>query len=179
MTVWLTDTEHMTLTALLDEIIPGDDHSPGAGAAGGADYIDQLLGAFTFDPPRIWAGGPFSGRNGGEARFDQWLSLGRVEEVAWRTRLEGSSGIAEREFNGPVIGWQSMYRGGLATYAATGSIDALDTAFRELIFTHACEALYGDPVYGGNRDTVGWRAIGHEGDTQPRGFTDAQVEGRS
>ena len=33
---------------------------------------------------------------------------------------------------------------------------------------HACEATYGDPVYGGNRDGAGWRAIGFDGDVLTR-----------
>ena len=35
--------------------------------------------------------------------------------------------------------------------------------------------MYGAPEYGGNRDGVGWAAIGREGDVQPRGFSDAEV----
>ena len=57
-------------------------------------------------------------------------------------------------------------------------IEATDPESRELAFVHACESLYGDPVYGGNRDGAGWVAIGFAGDVQPRGWTDAEVEGR-
>ena len=35
--------------------------------------------------------------------------------------------------------------------------------------------MYGDPVYGGNRDLAGWQAIGFAGDVQPRGYTDDEV----
>jgi hypothetical protein len=35
--------------------------------------------------------------------------------------------------------------------------------------------MYGAPEYGGNRDGSGWRAIGFDGDVQPRGWTDAEV----
>ncbi len=187
MTVWLTEGEHRTLTALHDRLVPGDGVSPGAGDAGGADYVDQLLAAFTFDPPRIWAGGPFSGRHGGQPGFERWLELGAVEELAWRTRVEGSQGRPERELNGPVVGWQEQYRRGLASLGddfaqvPAGEQDrriALAPAgFVELAFTHACESLYGDPVYGGNRDGSGWAAIGFAGDVQPRGWTDAEVTG--
>jgi len=163
--------------------------SPGAGEAGGADYLDQLLGAFTFDPPRIWAGGPFSGRHGGEARFDQWIRLGSLEELAWRMRIEGSQDQPEREFNGPVVGWQQRYRDAFAVLGddfadvdgdeRTARFDATDAEFHEIAFTHACESLYGDPIYGGNRDGAGWTAIGFAGDVQPQGWTDAEVEGRA
>lgn len=188
MPAWLTDTEHATVTALFDVLVPPDGVSPGAGEAGGADYLDQLLGAFTFDPPRIWAGGPFSGRHGGEPGFDRWIPLGALEELAWRIRIEGSQGLPEREFNGPAVGWQEQYRTALAALGedfATLDRDeqqervaALAPDIRELAFTHACESLYGDPVYGGNRDGAGWVAVGFAGDVQPRGWTDAEVEGR-
>jgi hypothetical protein len=186
--VWLSPSEHRTVAALLDLLVPPDGTSPGAGEAGGADYVDQLLGAFTFDPPRIWAGGPFSGRHGGEPGFDRWLALGALEELAWRIRIEGSRGRPDREFNGPVTGWQERYRAALAVLGddfadadpavQTTRLDATSDEFRELAFTHACESLYGDPVYGGNRDGAGWTAIGFAGDVQPRGWTDAEVEGR-
>jgi len=160
---------------------------PGAAEAGVADYVDGLLGAFLVDPPRIWAGGPFSGRHGGEAGFDEFLPLGRVEELAWRTRIEGSQGIPEREWNGPVVGLQERYAAGLAALGADfAEVDAeeqdrrLDAEpdFRRLLHEHACEGRYGDPVYGGNRGGGGWAAIGFPGDVQPRGWTDAEVTGR-
>lgn len=186
--VWLSEAEHRTIAALLDLLIPPDGASPGAGQAGGADYVDQLLGAFTFDPPRIWAGGPFSGRHGGEPAFDRWIPLGALEELAWRIRIEGSQGLPAREFNGSVTGWQEQYREALAIlgddFAALdpdeqrSRLRITDPAFGELAFSHACESLYGDPVYGGNRGGAGWAAIGFAGDVQPRGWTDAEVEGR-
>jgi Gluconate 2-dehydrogenase subunit 3 len=184
--IWLTADEHRTLGAVLDRVLPGDGVCPGAGEMGGADYVDLLLGAFAFDPPRLFAGGPFSGRQGGEAGFERWLEIGALEELAWRIRIEGSQGRAEREFNGPMIGWQERYRHGLAALGvdfADADADeqkqrmheAIDSEFRELLFEHACEALYGDPVYGGNRQGQAWSAIAFDGDVQPRGWTDQEV----
>lgn len=182
--VWLTTEEHARLEALLDHLVPADPPTPGAGEAGGARYVDRLLGAFSVDPPRIWAGGPFSGRHGGEASFDRWLELGPVEILAWRIRIEGSRGVLEREFNGPVTGWQEIYRSGLA--ALGDDFVDLDAparsarlhhqpALARLAFTHACESLYGDPIYGGNRGGAAWAAIGFAGDVQPLGWSDREV----
>ena len=185
--VFLTADEHRVLTSACDRLIPPLDTHPGAAVLGVADYIDTLLGAFTFNPPRVWCGGPYSGRAGGDASFDQFMALSRVEELAWRTRIEGSQGIAEREFNGPVVGWQAQYRAGLATLGADfpdqpGDVqDArleADPTLKALMYRHACEGAYGAPEYGGNRDTAGWRAIQFEGDVQPRGYTDQEVSGR-
>ncbi len=186
MPVFFTDAEYAVVAAACERLIPADPQlgAPGATRAGVADYIDQLLGAFSFDPPRIWAGGPFSGRRGGEARFEAFLELSPLEELAWRIRIEGSRGIPEREFNGPVIGLQERYRAGLEALGADfascdgpeqdARLDAVPE-FKALLYEHACEGLYGDPVYGGNRDQVGWRFIAFPGDAQPRGYTDTEV----
>src|SRR6478609_6670461 len=95
---FLDSHEHAVVEAAADRLIPPLDAHPGGAALGVADYIDRLLGAFTFDPPLIYAGGPFSGRFGGEASFAEFLPLSRHEELAWRTRIEGSRGIVDREF---------------------------------------------------------------------------------
>jgi hypothetical protein len=189
MPAFFTDSELRVIASACDRLIPPDDEgAPGAAAAGVADYIDTLLGAFTFDPPRIFAGGPFSGRHGGTTSFDDWTPLGPMEELAWRTRIEGSQERAEREFNGPVVGWQERYRHGLVALGTDfAEVDSREQdarlrgapdGFKDLMYLHACEGMYGDPVYGGNRGGIGWQAIDVVGDIQPRGYTDLEVEQR-
>jgi hypothetical protein len=182
--VWLSDHEYATLRAACAQMMPSDQGGPGAEEGGVADYIDGFLGAFTFDPPRIWAGGPFSGRHGGEASFSRFHRLSRLDELAWRMRIEGSQGMAEREFNGPVIGLQQRYREGLAALGEDFvEVDGkeqrrrlrADERFCALLWDHCCEGMYGAPEYGGNRNGVGWAYIDYEGDVQPRGYSDAEV----
>jgi hypothetical protein len=185
---FLTEHEHAVVDAAADRLIPPSGPHPGGAALGVADYVDRLLGAFTFDPPLIFAGGPFSGRAGGTASFADFLPLSRHEELAWRTRIEGSRGLAEREFNGPVRGWQEIYREGIAALGADFTVVAGDeqdrrlTELRELrrlLYEHACEGAYGPPEYGGNCDQAGWHAIEFPGDSQPRGYTDDEVSRRA
>lgn len=182
---WFSDDEREVLEAACDRLVPGDG-SPGAVEAGAVDYIEGLLGAFLVDPPRIWAGGPTSGRHGGKAGFSEFHRLSRIDEIAWRTRIEGSLGIAEREFNGPVVGLQQLYREGLAQLGpdfTSISPEERDErlrgaeSFTAVLYEHCCEGMYGAPEYGGNPDVVGWRAIDYPGDVQPRGWTDAEVSG--
>ncbi len=184
MPVWLSEQEYAVLSAACDRMIPPSDAGPGAAAAGVPDYIDGLLGAFLSDPPRIWAGGPTSGRFGGAPAFTTFLRLTPLDELAWRMRIEGSCGRPEREFNGPVIGYQQRYREGLAALGADfvtleptdqeARLRSLDE-FADLLYGHVCEGMYGAPEYGGNRDLAGWSSIGFDGDVQPRGWTDAEV----
>ena len=186
MPAWLTADQYAVVEAAAERLIPAHAGHPGARALGVADYVDGLLGAFSSDPPRIWAGGPYSGRAGGDPSFGQFLPLSALEERAWRARIEGSRGLPEREFNGPVTGWQEEYRRGIdalgADFVALSPSDQdarLDAApeFKALLYQHACEGAYGAPEYGGNRGTAGWRAIEFPGDVQPRGYTDEEVSG--
>jgi hypothetical protein len=186
MPVWFTDPEYATLRAACSQMMPSDQGTPGAEEAGVANYIDTLLGAFTFDPPRIWAGGPFSGRMGGDAQFATFHRLTRLDELAWRMRIEGSQGQSEREFNGPVIGLQEHYRKGLDALGEDFTqVDGKeqrrrlrnDEEFRLLLYGHCCEGMYGPPEYGGNKDGIGWASLGRAGDVQPRGYSDAEVSG--
>jgi hypothetical protein len=189
----LEAADFATLAALFDALVPGDPASPGATETHAAWYLDQLLGAFSVTPPRIFAGGPYSGRHGGRDGFSQFLPLTRVEELRWRTWLEGSQGLPEREWNGPVVGLADRYRTGLAALDALaeqrqdrrfaacshderrGMLIAASPTFVTMAYEHAVEGTYGDPVYGGNAGQAGWRAIDFEGDRQPVGYTARQL----
>jgi hypothetical protein len=183
MPKFFSDAELRIIEAASGRLIPTDE-DPGAIEAGVADYIDGFLGAFATDPPRIWAGGAFSGRMGGAATFANFHRLNAIDELAWRTRIEGSQGIPEREWNGPVVGLQERYREGLTALGADfADVDGDEQdrrlraagEFTTLLYEHACEGMYGPPEYGGNRDLVGWRYIDFAGDTQPRGYSDEEV----
>ena len=190
---WLTPERYAMLLAVFDAMIPGDATSPGATETRAAWYVDQLLGAFLVDPPRIYAGGPFSGRHGGLDGFSHWQPLTRVENLRWRTYLEGSQGKPEREWNGPVPGLQAQYNAGLDAMdtaakttlgkglaeldvdAVAGLLDSGDQDFVNQLYTHAVEGMYSDPVYGGNYQQKGWKLIDYEGDRQPIGYTARQM----
>ncbi|MBI5528963.1 MAG: gluconate 2-dehydrogenase subunit 3 family protein [Deltaproteobacteria bacterium] len=185
--------EFAVLAALFDALIPGDDASPGATQCHAAWYLDQLLGAFNVNPPRIYAGGPYSGRHGGLNNFKDFIPLSRVETIRWRTYIEGSNGIPEREFNGPVKGLRAKYeeifdaltKAAKQAFKQKFTICTLDqrrevlTNFdqdrRQMGYGHAVEGTYGDPVYGGNFEMKGWKVIDYEGDRQPKGFTPRQL----
>ena len=194
---FLTTHELRTLTALTDRLLPGppEDPTPGAVQAGVPNAIDLLLGAFNIDPPLILAGGPFSNRAGSERDdFAKFIRLDRQAALGWRIRLEGSKGIKEREFAGPVKGLQQVYREGLSLLdelarkaAKADFADAPVSVQKQILgdsrlqtflgaaMSNTLEAMYGPPEYGGNRNRVGWTSNGWAGDNQPRGFTPAQV----
>ncbi|MGH9296092.1 MAG: gluconate 2-dehydrogenase subunit 3 family protein [Acidimicrobiales bacterium] len=154
---------------------PAEAGHPGAREANVTRYIDWMLGALTLSPAKIFAGGPFSNRAGfptdDMARF---IGLSPAASHAWSRRLSG---------------WKTAYRRGVRDLdkAARGSFLAASTGRRDdvlasdpggfttLLFSHAIEAMYSNPEYGGNAALSGWKEIGFPGDVQPRGYSAAQV----
>ena len=197
---FLTAHELDTLRAVTARFVPGppDDPDPGALEAGVAEAIDLLLAAFTLDPPLIHAGGPFSDRAGAtHDDFADFVPLDAHAALGWRIRLEGSQGLPEREFAGPVTGLQEIYRSGLA-HLDERSQQAFGVDFKDApgpaqdlllsdqtdgdlqtfvgaALANTLEGMYGPPEYGGNRSLVGWGYTRWPGDLQPRGSTDAEV----
>lgn len=193
---FLNGHELDTLRAAADRLLPGppEDPDPGAVQARCPEAIDALLGAFSFDPPLIHGGGPWSDRSSGKIdHMARFVALDSVAELGWRIRLEGSRGIPERSFSGPVTGLQDQYRSGLAmvdAMAQPGQADFVsaphtvqetilraDAAadFTSQVLADTLDAMYGPPEYGGNAGLAGWKATRWPGDVQPRGYAPQQV----
>jgi hypothetical protein len=204
---FLTSAEIVALEAAANVVLPGE-LGTSAADLGVAAYVDRLLSAFDDDPPSIWGGGPYSGRHPfagdgtGEPSdrfpdhaFQRSIPLDPARELAWRIRLFGSAETPGGAFNdpvlGPVVGWRTLYRRGLAALdegagrrgamrfadldvdgrtAVLGQVRRADEAFGEVFVAHVVEAAYGPPEYGGNRDLAGWRAASFDGDSMPLGY---------
>jgi hypothetical protein len=154
---------------------PEEAGHPGAREANVVRYIDTMLGALSLSPQDVFAGGPFSNRDGGRtddmARF---IGLGPAEAFAWKSRLAGWRAAYARGI--PAL---DRAAGGDFTAASDDRKDAAllkdPAAFTTLLFGHTIEAMYSPPEYGGNAGLVGWKDIDFPGDVQPRGFTAAEV----
>jgi hypothetical protein len=143
---FFTKSERATLGALVDRILPPDD-VPGAKSLGVATYVERFLTALDRKRARLFAGGPFSGRNpfpdaaaGAPARkrpknaFKKFLPPGRLQELFWRGELFGTAGIPElaaldAQLGGPKKGLRDVYREGLA------KVDQVATATRGAAFS--------------------------------------------
>lgn len=194
--LFFNERQFKIIESLMSRIIP-EGETPGAKSAGSAWYLDKFLGAFNVEPPLIYAGGPYSGRFGGEANFQNFIPLNRIEELTWRIIIEGSKGIPEREFNGAVKGLQEIYNDGIEVVEELSvkiyeknfinlkdnEIDELLSELREknpeffkTLLQYTYEGTYSAPEYGGNREIAGWKAINYPGDVQPRGYNQKEME---
>jgi len=192
--------EIRALSALANAVIPPD-ADPGGAALGAVAYIEQLVTACDTASATIFADGPFSGRmpypasNGQPSStsppndFANWMDLDRVNAVAWRLNILGSSaipgGAPNEKLLGTVVGIRAELHQGLAKAIAQNNppldqlspIDLaaaftnLDASFQSLLIDLVAEAAFAAPEYGGNPDGAGWRLCHFEGDSQPLGYS--------
>ena len=180
---FLTAHQAAVLDAATRRLIPGPEDSllergsPGAAEAHVVTYLDTMLSAFSFSPPEVHAGGPWSNRAGGSQDFmAQFVPLDRAQTYGWQQRIAGyrtqyTSGIALLD----------QLAGGDFTSVAKPRQDLIlahgkAVSFTKLLFGHTVQAMYSVPEYGGNANLVGWQDIKFPGDSQPNGYSNAEVE---
>ena len=169
-----TGAQRSLLEDFANVIIPPDDQ-PGGAALGAIAYIEGLIGAFYgIGAARIYAGGPYSGRNPApdgtlvENDFVTFIELDRVSDAAWRLFIFGDDttpGLRAR--------LQTGLDGAAAMHIADRAklFDQLDDDFRSLLIDLVTEAAFAAPEYGGNPGLAGWKMIHFEGDIQPLGYS--------
>ena len=93
---FLTPHQAAVLDAATRRLIPGpEDHllergSPGAHEANVVGFLDTMLSAFSFSPPEVHAGGPWSNRAGGSQDFmAEFVPLDRAQTYSWQQRIAG------------------------------------------------------------------------------------------
>ncbi len=182
--LYLSAHQAAVLDAATRRLVPGPEDdaaelgSPGAHEANVVRYLDIMLAAFSFSPPKVHAGGPWSNRAGGSQDFmADFVPLDRAQNYAWQQRI---ADLRTQYTNG--IALLDQLAGGDFSTAPTTQQDSILTtgqavSFTQLLFGHTIEGMYSVPEYGGNANLVGWRDIKWPGDIQPRGYTDAEVEG--
>ena len=125
-----------------------------------ARYVEQLLTALDKKKkPKLFAGGPFSGRNpfpdpktGTASKkrprndFKRFIPPTRLQELFWRGEIYGTAGVPElaaldTQLGGPKTGFRDVYRAGLAkvdevaTATKGGSFASLSAADQDAVLT--------------------------------------------
>jgi len=177
------DHQRATIDAAMARIIPTDD-VPGAREAGTVDFLDRYLaglGAIYAKPDgsgfetiggrraEAWQRRLASIRaryvegikdldRRSHARFGVGFAtldaasqdeiLAALDRSAGSQEADGGEPSASTRTNGPAL---------------QQTIAEMDLPFFSLLCLHTRQGFYADPIYGGNRDRVGWDVIGFPG----------------
>lgn len=160
-----TDAQERALAAAVARLIPASGEGDWSAAdAGAVAYIELLLNAFSDASanPKLYGGGPT------RLHFAEFHQIPRAKRLGWerevlRLRDLYTSGLDFLNRQDPI----ANNFGSLSVPVQDGILESLDlqgAPFFEALFNHTMEAVYGHPVYGGNRDYVGWQSVCYEGD---------------
>ena len=163
--------QRATVEAAMARMIPTDD-AAGASEARTVDFVDRYLAGID----AIYAkpdGSGFETLQGKQA----WAWQQRVDSLR-RTYAEGLDALdrlsrerhredfvdlSEEDQDDVLHALENRTASSLEAPALQQTSSEADLEFVPLLATHTRQGFYADPVYGGNRDRVGWDVIGFPG----------------
>ncbi len=133
-----TPLQRNTAVAVFARLFPADDGRPGATEIGVIDYLEQQL-----------------------------IGYERDSAQTYRTGLDRLDQCARQQYQQPFAQCQPAQQDALLTALEKGTLANFvfpeQTAFMSLLVRHMREGLFSDPIYGGNRDKLGWKTLEHPG----------------
>lgn len=159
---FFTPSEHACVEALVSRLIPADDLGPGAREAGVADFIDnQLAGSFGRGE-RWYMQGPFADGLATQGYQGQHPPAG-----LYRAALAALDEHCRQNFGGSIFTELDPDRqDAILTQIEDEELEFEDVsaaAFFALLLENTVEGFFSDPIYGGNRDMIGWTLVGFPG----------------
>jgi gluconate 2-dehydrogenase gamma chain len=181
--LFFDEHQWVTIEAAMSRVIPTDDQ-PGAKEAGTVEFLDRYLSGIGF----VYAkpdGSGFEQLDGKRAEaWQQRIDILRekyvqgIEELDRRSRARFDADFARltAEQQDQILAkmerpeQQTDVEEAQATAAFAPVEPAMqqtsaeiDLDFFPLLALHTRQGFYADPIYGGNKDRVGWKLIGFDG----------------
>jgi len=159
---FFTSAEGRAMEAVVDRIIPPDPETPGGKDAGVAVYIDrQLAGPFGRDDGQ-YRSGPFH-----KGAKSQGAQSPLTPAEVYRKVIAALDAHCAATYDGRAfadLDDDDKDKTIAALEAGQISIEGVEsTSFFTMLLKNTREGFFADPIYGGNRDMVGWKMIGFPG----------------
>jgi gluconate 2-dehydrogenase gamma chain len=147
--------------AAVARLIPADDAGPGAKEAGVAVFIDlQLAGAWgagdhLYRQTPFLAGTPQQGYQLAFTPAEMFrLGLAQLDEASRKAHRLAFADLTQEQQDALLAGAEQ----GKLDFGALPS-----AAFFAALLDATMEGFFSDPIYGGNRDKIGWKLVGFPG----------------
>jgi gluconate 2-dehydrogenase gamma chain len=159
--LYLTRTEADFVDAALNCFIPSDALGPGAREAGVTIFIDRQLHGAWGAMARGYRLGPWP-----EGTPQQGYQSPLTPREVYRTAIREIDALCETRYGRRFADQPQPEQDALLKALDAGELtleSVPGTLFVNLLWANTQEGFFADPVYGGNRDKVGWRLVGFPG----------------
>jgi gluconate 2-dehydrogenase gamma chain len=159
--IYLLEPEVRFLEAAVEQLIPTDELGPGAREAGVVVYIDrQLAGAWGVHG-RAYRGGPWmdgTPQQGYQSRFTpQEVYRIAIREINQHCKTAFDRPFAQLAHDTQLRLLEQLEKDEITLPSLSSKF------FFDLLWRNTEEGYFADPLYGGNRDKVGWKLLGFPG----------------
>lgn len=151
-----------TLAAACERIYPEDDHGPGAVELGVPYFIDKQLNSPWGINSDDYKRGPFNPEASETHGIQERLNRGEIFLAGLRKLQEVSMDEHDEEFSS----LDGEHQDDILRQFESGDVDIKGVraeSFFKLLKDTTIEGVYSDPVYGGNKDMMGWKMIEYPG----------------
>ena len=159
---YFTPEEGAAVEAIVDRLIPSDPETPGGKDAGCAVFIDRQLAGAYGDSRGLYMRPPFT-----DGAPNQGRQSPLTPAMRYRQGLAALDKYCRGAFAGkPFAQLPDEQKDQVLSGLEKGPIQldgASATGLFEQLLTNTREGFFADPVYGGNRDMVGWKMVGFPG----------------
>jgi gluconate 2-dehydrogenase gamma chain len=159
---FFTAPEAAFIEAAVERLIPTNKLGPGAREAGVAYFIDQQLNGQFGYAAKMYMQGPWA-----PGLPTQGYQLPLTPREVYRLGIAEANKYSNKQFGKSFDQLSSpAHQDDILT-----ALDEAKVAFEsvpakvffEMLYANTVEGFFSDPIYGGNRDKIGWKLVGFPG----------------
>jgi gluconate 2-dehydrogenase gamma chain len=158
---FLTPPEAAFVEAFVDVLVPADELTPSGTDLGLATFIDRQLAGAWGKGDRLYQQGPWA-----KGAPGQGYQLPLTPAEFFRAGIAEINKHCKQEYGKEFDRLSPADRQKVleALDKSTIVLDRLSgKQFFEVVYQATMEGLFGDPIYGGNKNKAGWKMIGYPG----------------
>lgn len=160
---FFTPAEGRCIEAVVDRLIPPDPDTPGGKDAGVAVFIDRQLAGPFGRAQGHYTDGPFQEGTKEQGPQSRLTPAEQYREVVAALDKEAKTRFGGRAF----VDLPDNDKDQILTDLEHGKIavEGMDAKqfFTTTLIKNTRQGFFADPIYGGNRDMVGWKMVGFPG----------------
>jgi gluconate 2-dehydrogenase gamma chain len=158
---YLTQPEIRFLDAAVARLIPADELGPGAKEADVTCFIDRQLVSVWGTHGRNYRMGPWQ-----EGTPQQGFQSRLTPQEIYRAAIREIDRHCTRQYDKVFAFLTAAQQDEVLHALEDGKIELeciASRVFFDLLWRNTVEGFFSDPLYGGNRDKIGWKLIGFPG----------------